>query len=145
MRRSFSIFLVTVQFVCLVILVIPLLQKDISPLAFLIVITGVALGSSAFYAMRTSKFHAMPDVDKKAILITSGPYKYIRNPMYSSLLIIGLGLVLLEPRPLMFIVYSILVIDLIAKSNYEEKLLIRHFSAYRLYIKSTYRLVPFIY
>jgi protein-S-isoprenylcysteine O-methyltransferase Ste14 len=36
----------------------------------------------------------MPDLKANSILVTSGPYKFIRHPMYAAVLLITLAVVL---------------------------------------------------
>ncbi len=60
----------------------------------LVLIGGFALGVSALSEMR--KAHTTPDPhEPSTALVTSGPYRYSRNPIYLGFLLIFLGFTLL--------------------------------------------------
>jgi len=95
--------------------------------------------------MKNSKFHITPEIDSKAKLVTVGPYKHIRHPMYTALIITCFGLLAINPNLTNILFYIILVLVLIIKAFYEELLLKKHFSNYKKYTKKTKRLIPFIF
>jgi protein-S-isoprenylcysteine O-methyltransferase Ste14 len=60
----------------------------------LIIIAGIFLIASAFSQMRN--FHTTPDINKPTMaLVTAGPYRFTRNPMYLGFFLIYLGFTLL--------------------------------------------------
>jgi protein-S-isoprenylcysteine O-methyltransferase Ste14 len=76
-----------------------------------------------------------------------GLYKIIRHPSYSGMLLsfIGFG-ISLNNWISIFIITILVTIGLLYRIKIEEKLLIDQFgSEYKEYMKSTYRLIPFIY
>lgn len=107
---------------------------------------GIILGLWALWTMRVSTFQITPDVAPGSVLVTNGPYSFIRHPMYTAVLIIALGLLLNEFTWLRFVASIILAIDLMIKTIYEEQLLLKHFNKeYEDYQKKTKRFIPFIY
>lgn len=98
----------------------------------------------AVWTMKIGNFKITPDIPRNSRLVTSGPYKYIRHPMYTSLLLITLVLILDHFSPLRLFLWLVLLVDLLMKLNYEEELLSEYFKDYSLYKKRTKRLVPFI-
>jgi protein-S-isoprenylcysteine O-methyltransferase Ste14 len=59
-----------------------------------LVIAGLALGGSAFLEMM--KAHTTPDAHQPSTaLVTTGPYRFTRNPIYLGFLLIDLGFTLL--------------------------------------------------
>jgi protein-S-isoprenylcysteine O-methyltransferase Ste14 len=77
-------------------------------------------------------------------LVTSGPYGFVRNPMYLGIILIGLGIVLTVLYPWVFLVFIAgflyRYVNLFIK---EEKLLVKTFGdAYRTYLKRVPRLLP---
>lgn len=109
---------------------------------------GIALflliGIWAIYVMKFD-FNVAPDPLSKAQLRIEGPYRLIRHPMYTSVL--GLTLIYVIDSFTLFnmVMYAVLMIDLLMKLNYEEKLLAKKFPEYSEYKKRTKRIIPFIF
>jgi protein-S-isoprenylcysteine O-methyltransferase Ste14 len=78
-------------------------------------------------------------------LITSGPYAYIRHPIYSGLVLMFLGTAIYNAHVDWFLIFMIFFIGAHYKAGKEEKLMAEHFPAeYAEYKKRTGALVPFI-
>jgi len=92
-----------------------------------------------------SKIHITPEVPAGAKLVTSGPYALIRHPMYSSLLLLTLVLVINLFTWQRLIFWIILLLDLTIKLTYEEQVLEKHFHEYKDYQKKTKKIIPRIY
>lgn len=136
---------VVVQFLCLIILIIggELVLAD-WPDRILLGL-GVVLGLWAILVMRRTRWHVVPTLEKHAKFIQVGPYRWMRHPMYSALLLIGLGCLAMEATPIRMLAWIILLIDLLLKIDYEEALLLDRFPAYRAYTREVKRLLPFVY
>lgn len=84
--------------------------------------------------------------ENTTILIQQGLYKWIRHPMYGSLLLFAFGLYL--KRPFNTINIILIVISLLAgiiTAMLEEKEMINKFGdEYREYMKKTKRFIPFL-
>ena len=140
-----SLTLVLIQFVCLVVLAVtgPLIASN--PLYFLLEIVGLLSGVWAVWTIRLGNFNITPDVPEGSNLVTEGPYKYVRHPMYSSLLLVTLALVLDHFSKFRLFIWIVLLFDLLIKLSYEEELLSVHFTDYSFYKKRTKRLIPFLF
>ena len=57
-------------------------------------IIGLYLGAWAIYTMKLRNLRIAPEVARGARLVTTGPYRFIRHPMYSAVLLITVSLVL---------------------------------------------------
>src|SRR5512138_907714 len=79
-------------------------------------------------------------------MVTQGPYRLVRHPMYSAALFISLGLSLLIQSVAffaVFVIYLVLILQLIPAE--ESKLEKAYGADYTQYERKTSRLVPFIY
>jgi protein-S-isoprenylcysteine O-methyltransferase Ste14 len=79
-------------------------------------------------------------------LVTEGIYKYIRHPMYGSLLFLVIGALLKHVTPVTLILTIIALVFLLLTAKIEEKENIKFFgSAYEDYMDRTKMFVPFIF
>ncbi|MFA6446383.1 MAG: isoprenylcysteine carboxylmethyltransferase family protein [Candidatus Paceibacterota bacterium] len=78
-------------------------------------------------------------------LITSGPYKYVRHPIYSGLLLMILGIAIYSGSFVGFFLFVLFFIGAYYKASKEEKLLIKYFpEQYPKYIRDVRALIPFV-
>lgn len=143
--KIYSYFLVTAQFLLIFLISLHSSFKTSNIFPTLIFILGLFLGLYAIFVMRKSKLRITPNVSKNATFVNDGPYKYIRHPMYLSVLLICLGLVLTNIYYLTTFFYILLFAILSLKINYEEKLLKKAFKNYPEYKAKTNKLIPFLY
>ncbi len=141
---AFSMLLVTAQALLLLALAAsgPLLPRG-GPL--LPVLGGILLGLGSVWTMRTSKLRIHPEPHPEATLVQHGPYRWIRHPMYSAVLLVAAGWVAADPAPWRIAAWTALLGVLLAKLSREERLWSARIPAYRAYMARTRRLVPFVY
>ncbi len=85
-------------------------------------------------------------IEKTTHLVSVGAYKYIRHPMYSSLLFLAWGVFFKNLSWLSAILALTATAFLVATAKVEESEDIRFFGpAYQTYIKQTKRFVPFLF
>jgi len=106
---------------------------------------GLAIGGRAVWEMRRSKLRVQPEVAANARLVVTGPYRYLRNPMYLSVLTATAGWVIDQPGALNCFAWILLTFVLILKIKYEESLLKKAFPDYLAYSEKTHRLIPFVW
>ena len=79
-------------------------------------------------------------------LVTHGVYKYVRHPSYTGSILLWLGFTLLLNSILGFAAMLPLVILILIRIPFEEKMLINRFSLHYIeYVKRTKKLIPYIY
>ena len=106
---------------------------------------GIFLGVYAILVMRVGNFNVRPIVKTEGRMVTHGPYRIIRHPMYTSILLTLIPLLIHHFTWIRLTIMLILTINLIIKMVFEESLLKAHFPSYRSYMKKTYRIIPFIF
>lgn len=106
---------------------------------------GLFLGLWAIYEQRPGNFNIAPINKEGARLIQSGPYKFIRHPMYLATILALAPVVVAHFNWLRMISALFLLLILILKLEYEEKHLPENFSEYPAYRKKTNKLIPFLY
>ncbi len=136
---------VIIQFILLVFIAISADWTNLGVVSVILFIFSAALGVWAVFTVGIEKVRVMPDLRKGAHLVTHGPYKLVRHPMYSAVLILCSGLVLSNPSWYMILGFVLLFIDLVFKLRYEEKMLLKVFPDYKKYKIGTYYFIPFIY
>lgn len=140
-----SYLLVAVQLTCIAIIAFtgPFFPKNIFLLS--IGILGALLGLWAIIVMKLGRFNITPEIHQNSRMVTRGPYKYIRHPMYVSVLLITLAWVLNYFTLIRFGIWIVLLIDLLLKIIFEERLLAEHYEKYQDYRKRTKKLIPRIF
>ncbi len=106
---------------------------------------GAALGITTLCYNKIGNFSIYPEVKTNAHLITTGPYHYVRHPMYTSLIIMMVGIAFYNQHWLNFLGIGIVLFAVISKANMEEKLLLIKFPEYSSYQKQADRFIPYIY
>lgn len=84
--------------------------------------------------------------EKTSHLVTNGIYRYIRHPLYCSLLLLSWGIFMKHPSWIGAILAILASVFLFLTSWTEEKELVLFFgSAYQDYMKTSKRFIPFIF
>jgi protein-S-isoprenylcysteine O-methyltransferase Ste14 len=88
----------------------------------------------------------MLEFEKTTAIITAGAYRYIRHPLYSSLLFLAWGVAFKAPSWLNGLLAVIATLFLVVTARAEEVEDIRFFGApYQEYMKQTKMFIPFLF
>ena len=138
--------LVTLQFLSILLMLFMIeIGSKFFILGIIISILSIYIGISGINE-HNKKFNIRPDIQQdNTTLITTGIYKYIRHPMYFSVVFGMLGILIAFYSMTELIVYIFLVVVMIIKLHYEESLWVNHTDEYKTYQKNTKKLIPFVY
>lgn len=112
------------------------------PWYFLIIVSSIP-GIAGIVQMK-SKLRMLPEPASDAVLLQDGIYKFIRHPMYLSVLLTTLVITLLNINLFEVTAWLLLLITIIIKLNREESFLKEKFAEYTIYRNRTKALIPFI-
>ena len=85
-------------------------------------------------------------VEKTTHLVSAGAYRYIRHPLYASLLCFGWGTFLKQPSWLGLALVAITTVALYLTARVEETENLQHFGGeYADYVRQTRMFVPFVF
>jgi protein-S-isoprenylcysteine O-methyltransferase Ste14 len=103
------------------------------------------LAAHGFFLLKR-KGHPEGDLEDTTVLITSGAYKYIRHPLYTSLLIFGLGAFIKNPSWLGVLLVGLTILGVTLTAIREETHNIARFGEeYLSYLENTKRFIPYLY
>jgi protein-S-isoprenylcysteine O-methyltransferase Ste14 len=95
---------------------------------------------------RTIEDSSRIDFEKTTQLVTKGPYKYIRHPLYASLLYLAWGIFLKQIGTLSTALVILVSLTLFLTAVYEERENLRIFgNEYAQYIRQTKRFFPYLF
>jgi protein-S-isoprenylcysteine O-methyltransferase Ste14 len=117
-------------------------------LSWALLSVSLGLVVHGFYLLRRLGRPSTPDpgspvfrVENTASLVTSGAYRFIRHPLYASLLYLAWGAALKSPTPASVALALVATASLVATAKAEEAENVRRFGdAYREYMARTRRL-----
>lgn len=137
--------LVSLQFACIALLLFYSEKANFNGIGIAFIIFGLFLLFAAIIYMPAKNYSVHPNPTKFGQLVARGPYRYIRHPMYTSVILICLGLVINHFDLLRYFILLVLILTLITKLNFEEKLLKSKYPEYDSYKMNTKKLIPFLW
>lgn len=114
-------------------------------LAVPLLLVGSGVAMWAWFTMGSQHLRIMPHPHREAKLLRHGPYRWIRHPMYTGLLLATLGCCLWSGSLTQVAFWLGLVIVLFCKTRIEEGLLSEKFAEYEQYRQSAGRFSPKIW
>jgi protein-S-isoprenylcysteine O-methyltransferase Ste14 len=109
------------------------------------VLAGVILMKKAGKPGKRRNNKSLYRFEQTTQLVDTGIFKYIRHPLYSSLLFLTWGIFLKNPSPVLFIAGILSTVFLYFTAIFDEKESIAFFGEkYREYQKSSKMFIPYI-
>jgi protein-S-isoprenylcysteine O-methyltransferase Ste14 len=113
--------------------------------SWLALVGSAGLAIQGFYLLRAVG-KPVGNLEATTRLVRCGAYRYIRHPLYASLLYLGLGVMLKNVTLVSLSLFVGLLAFLIATARAEEQESIAHFGAdYLDYMKKTRMFVPYLF
>ncbi len=109
-----------------------------------IAIAGLLIIIAAMVSLNKN-ISPFPSPRQQAVLITNGPFKYMRHPIYTGILMMTSGLGLYTENISRLLIFLLLLVLFMLKARYEETLLIKKFPAYMDYKKKAGMFLPKFY
>jgi protein-S-isoprenylcysteine O-methyltransferase Ste14 len=148
-RQAIGSVLVVLQFALIGVLAWLALPVSLSlappVLAWALWVAGAALGAWALQANRPGNFNIRPAPRVGGVLVENGPYRWIRHPMYTSVMALAAGCAVAASSLASVAATLCLGAVLLAKAQLEERWMAEHHNDYPAYRARTKRFVPFLF
>ncbi len=118
---------------------------DLPIWAWMLFALGLVVFAAAAFSLGNNNFTIMPDPRAGNTLSQRGVYRWVRHPMYTSVLLCGSAVAFGAPSVVRWVALAVCVVVLVLKVRYEEGLLGQRHPEYKQRMAGTYRLVPGIW
>lgn len=147
--RGLGNLLVALQFALIGLLVWPnvaVLRAGLVPLGAIgLGVLGIGVGLWALWANPPGNFNIRPIPREGARLIATGPYRWVRHPMYSAVLLCGVAAAWSAATAWAWLALAALGAVLLAKAALEERWMAQAHPDYAAYRARTKRLLPGVF
>ena len=147
-RERLGAVLVAAQLVLMAALAVagaPLFVRGQAPVAaWLLAAAGVSLGLWALAHNRPGNFNIRPTPRSGGQLVQTGPYRWIRHPMYAAVMLCAAACGWAVRSWWVWAVAAVLVAVLAIKARLEERWMLKRHAGYAAYLQGTRRFLPFI-
>jgi protein-S-isoprenylcysteine O-methyltransferase Ste14 len=113
-----------------------------NPSVWVLLLAGGFVGFAALWANRPGNFNIHPHPHPTGELVRHGPYRWVRHPMYSAVLLFGLACVAAAPSVESLGYFVSLSLVSLGKARIEERLMRVKHPSYSAYAAATKRLFP---
>lgn len=114
------------------------------PVAIMMEVAAAALMVWARLTFGHRSFHAAANPTAGG-LVTTGPYRFIRHPIYTAVCLFGWTGILMHWSLINVLLGILLLAAAVARMLCEEHLMIEIYPEYRGYAQTTRRMVPYIF
>jgi protein-S-isoprenylcysteine O-methyltransferase Ste14 len=115
-----------------------------NPMTIIVQICSAGLMIWARITFGPRSFHAAADTSKGR-LVTNGPYRWFRHPIYASLIYFFCACIISYPFIDTIVAVILICVGLLVRMILEEKFLLAAYDEYAEYSKRTKRIIPFVF
>lgn len=138
--------LVAAQLLGVFLAVFPWQAPPLGRWPLLVCVLGGAIGVWVLLHNRIGNFSVYPEPKTGAVLVVTGPYRYVRHPMYAALVVMMAGVALYHGHGLGVLGLALVVAALVGKILAEERYLAARFPGYAPYRAQTpWRILPGVF
>lgn len=138
-----SVLLVLLQFTSIAVLLIGG-GWDLALWSWLLFTAGLVLFVWAAWAMGRN-FTVMPEPKPGNTLVRRGPYRWLRHPMYTAVIICAIAVTVGAPSAWRLLALAVCVPALVWKVVHEERRIGEMHADYQAAMRGTWRLFPFVW
>lgn len=146
--RHLGTILVALQFIWIVLLAwlaAPAFFAGHAPAgAWICAVLGGLLALWALSSNRPGNFNIRPTPRTGGTLVEQGPYRWIRHPMYTAVIAVGVACAWASAHGVAWLVLSALGVVLWVKAILEERWMVQVHPAYTAYRRRTRRFLPWL-
>lgn len=110
----------------------------------LLALSGL-LGGWTLLHNRLGNFNVHPQPKARGVLVTSGPYRLMRHPMYTTVLLSAAAMACASAHWLAWLLWLALLATLLVKAMLEEQWLCEHHPQYAEYCLRCKRFIPGVF
>ena len=115
-------------------------------LGLILQVVAIAFGIWAVRSVGQNNWSVYPIPNEESSISARGAYKYVRHPMYTSIIFFFLPIMFRTTIWPVWLIYGLLVLTLVLKIRFEEKQILTKHPEYAKFKKVTKnRLVPFVW
>ena len=140
--NMFHWLLIAAQFALATAIVLSSTWKPIPWFSLLVATPGIAIAVWAWLQIGIRRIRIHPSVNNATVLVTAGPYRVVRHPMYAGLLWFTAALLVDPSQWWRIACWIALLVVLYAKSNCEEQAMCDGFPDYKSYRQRVGRFLP---
>ena len=144
-----SLVLVALQFLLIALMASPVSDlistRSAALIGALLIFDGICVAAWALFSMPRGTFRVLPEPAATAKLTQSGPYQWLRHPMYAAVVLAALGAAISHATLWHTVVFLALIVVLLLKIHREEQFLLATYDNYADYKSKTKALIPFLY
>jgi protein-S-isoprenylcysteine O-methyltransferase Ste14 len=130
----------------LAVLALPTVTRGaIAPASWLLAVASLALSVWILLHNRLGNFNIQPTPKQHGVLVTSGPYRWIRHPMYTTVMLGAAALAVMSEPLAAWLTWICLAGVLWIKSQFEEQWMQEQHPGYAAYMQNSKRFIPLIF